>query len=91
MKKRGHFICRGTVQGVFYRASAHTKAQHLGLTGWVKNCQDGSVEAIAEGDLEALNDFYHWCQIGPTYASVSNVEKIYSEATGEFHEFSILR
>ncbi len=76
MKRRGHFICSGRVQGVFFRASARDKAQHLNLTGWVRNCQNGTVEAVVEGDIKAIDDFYSWCQTGPTYASVSNVKKI---------------
>jgi len=66
------------------------EAQHLGLTGWVKNLQDGSVETVAEGDLEAIEDFYSWCQIGPPNAHVTNVEKLDSAATGEFNEFAVL-
>jgi acylphosphatase len=90
MKRRGHFICIGRVQGVFFRVSARMEAQLLGLTGWVKNLQDGSVEAVAEGDLEAIDNLYRWCQIGPPNAHVTNVEKLYSAATGEFNEFAVL-
>ena len=89
MKRRGHFICSGRVQGVFFRDSARTEAQHLNLTGWVRNCQDGTVEVVVEGDIQAVDDFHRWCQIGPPYANVSRVAEDYSAATGEFCEFSI--
>lgn len=89
MKKRGHFICHGCVQGVFFRASAQDEAEHLGLTGWVRNCPDGSVEIMAEGDTQAVDDFQAWCQHGPPYATVRNVEMDFSAATGEFEGFQL--
>ena len=63
MKRRGHFICRGSVQGVFFRASARAEAQHLGLTGWVRNCPDGSVEAVAESLGDGIVSPLFWFAI----------------------------
>ncbi len=89
MIKRGHFICRGQVQGVFFRVSAREEALHLALTGWVRNCPDGTVEIVAEGSVESLRDFSDWCAHGPPYAQVSAVDAGYTAATGEFEGFSI--
>jgi len=89
MKRRGHFTCHGRVQGVFFRASARDEANHLGLTGWVRNCMDGSVEVVAEGNVEAVADLLRWCEHGPPYAHVSRVDAEYSAATGEFSGFQV--
>ncbi|MEQ8231852.1 MAG: acylphosphatase [Gammaproteobacteria bacterium] len=63
----------GRVQGVFFRASAREQARALGLTGWVMNCDDGSVEAIARGSADALAAFAAWLAEGPPRARVSAV------------------
>ena len=89
MKRRGHFICHGRVQGVFFRASAKEEADCYGLTGWVRNCPDGSVEIVVEGPSEAIEGFCRWCQHGPPYAHVSRVDVNYSAATREFGEFCV--
>ena len=77
-----HLFVQGRVQGVFYRASAQKKAEALGLTGWVKNCDDGSVEILAEGDKEKLKELIEWCRRGPTLASVSNIDLSWLEPEG---------
>lgn len=64
----------GTVQGVFFRQSTQQKALELGISGWVRNCNDGSVEVEAEGEEIPLNNFVSWCHSGPREASVTNVE-----------------
>lgn len=89
MKKRGHFIVAGGVQGVFYRMYAREEATRLGLTGWVRNQADGTVEIVVEGDKDALAEFLEWCRRGPSYAHVTGVQEEYSGATGEFDSFRI--
>jgi acylphosphatase len=89
MQQRGHFICHGRVQGVFFRAEAQKEAEHLGLTGWVRNCADGTVEIMVEGKLENVADFRLWCDRGSPYASVTSVDESYTAATGEFAGFQI--
>ena len=89
VKRRGYFICHGRVQGVFFRASAQTEAIRLGLTGWIRNCPDHSVEAVVEGEDKAVDDFYRWSLNGPSYADVSRVDHSDSAATGEFSGFNI--
>ncbi len=54
MKIRVHIFVSGKVQGVFFRSSTRDKAKHLGLTGWVRNLEDGRVEAVLEGDKEHI-------------------------------------
>ena len=63
----------GLVQGVFFRAEAQRKAQELGLTGWVRNCDDGSVEIHAEGPKEKLKELEQWCWKGSDKANVHSV------------------
>jgi len=78
----------GRVQGVFFRASTQKVAEGLGLTGWVKNCHDGSVEIHAEGDKEKLEELVAWCRRGPPLASVSDIDLNWIEAEG-LHAFDI--
>jgi acylphosphatase len=88
-QKRIHLVVRGRVQGVFYRASAQREARQLGLTGWVKNRQDGSVEIVAEGEEDQVKDFLSWAQQGPTTARVDHVDTKWRSYTGEFSDFRI--
>lgn len=67
------FIVSGRVQGVAYRASAQRKATELGLTGWVRNLPDGSVEACAVGTTAQLAAFEDWLWQGPRLAAVTAV------------------
>ena len=69
-----HIIVYGHVQGVFFRASAQTQASELGITGWVRNLQDGTVEVYAEGNQDVLDHFIEWCQKGPSSAKVSRCD-----------------
>jgi acylphosphatase len=90
-RHRVRLVARGRVQGVFYRASTREQARALGLTGWVRNLPDGSVEVLAEGPRERLERLVAWCRQGPPAARVSAVEPQWSDATGELDEFSVLR
>ncbi len=66
-------IVTGRVQGVSYRAATQRKARRLGLTGWVRNLADGSVELYAYGEPEALAALREWLWIGPPRARVAVV------------------
>ena len=68
-----HFKVEGLVHGVFFRTEAQKKAQELGLAGWVKNCDDGSVEIHAEGPADKLKELEQWCWRGPERAKVHDV------------------
>jgi acylphosphatase len=63
----------GLVQGVGYRAAMQDRAQRLGVTGWVRNRRDGSVEAVAQGSAETLERFVAWARQGPSAARVTSV------------------
>lgn len=68
-----HIRVTGTVQGVFYRASAQSRAAQLGLVGWVRNTADGAVELLAAGEPEAVEEFVAWCRRGPERAVVDEL------------------
>ena len=88
---RVHLKIQGRVQGVYYRASTVQEAQKLGLTGWVMNCPDGSVEAVAEGARQKLDELIAWCRQGPTGARVANVDVRWETPENNFYGFSIRR
>ena len=74
MKSRLHASIRGRVHGVFFRANAVREAAKLGLMGWVRNLNDGSVEVLAEGEKSGLEKFLEWLHSGPPAAKVDSVE-----------------
>ena len=82
---------RGRVQGVYFRASTVQQAQELGLTGWVMNCDDGSVAAVVEGSRERLEKMISWCWKGPAGARVTHVDVEWSLSQDRFRGFSIKR
>ncbi len=71
--KAFRLIISGKVQGVFYRVSAREKALALGIGGWIKNINNGNVEAIVCGEAANLNKFIEWCKKGPAGAKVTDV------------------
>lgn len=73
---------RGLVQGVGYRASCQRRAEDLGLSGWVRNRPDGSVEVEAEGSPQQLAELLLWCERGPLGAQVNGVTSARIAATG---------
>ena len=87
--KRLHLQVLGRVQGVGYRFNCYRQACSLGLTGWVRNLPDDSVEIVAEGPSAALKVFSAWCQRGPTFADVEHVAEMHEPASGEFTVFEI--
>lgn len=66
-------VIRGRVQGVGYRDAAVQAAFEFGVCGWVRNRPDGSVEALAQGEPEAIERFIAWCRRGPPLARVADV------------------
>jgi acylphosphatase len=64
----------GRVQGVSYRESMRQEAKRLGVTGWVRNRKDGSVEAVVQGEAPLVEDLVRWCEHGPELARVERVE-----------------
>jgi acylphosphatase len=82
-------IC-GRVQGVYFRAAARQVAQAQQVTGWVRNCADGTVEAVVEGAEGAVQRFITWCHDGPAGARVAAVELTLEPYRGEFRDFRIM-
>jgi acylphosphatase len=68
-----HLIITGNVQGVGYRYSMVTQARRLEITGWVRNCSDGSVEAMVAGKPESVAAIIAWARNGPAQARVTHV------------------
>lgn len=89
MKIRAHAIFEGLVQGVFFRANTKRCADSLQLTGWVRNTQDGRVEAVFEGEEDAVRQAIDWCASKQPYANVDKKDVEFSEAKGEFADFRI--
>ncbi|QCU77641.1 acylphosphatase [Citricoccus sp. SGAir0253] len=69
-----HLLVSGTVQGVGYRAACRRAAESAGATGWVRNLDDGRVEAVVAGSREAVEAMVVWCHEGPRAAVVDRVE-----------------
>ena len=80
---RAHVFVSGTVQGVYYRASTRDAARDRGVDGWVKNRDDGRVEAVFEGEESAVKAMVEWCHTGSDAASVERVEVEYDDPDGE--------
>lgn len=76
---RRRVIVRGRVQGVFFRGSTEERARAAGVHGWVRNRPDGSVEAVFEGEPEAVEGLVRFCREGPRLAAVAGVE-VFDEA-----------
>jgi acylphosphatase len=70
---RAHVYISGRVQGVGYRMTTVQKAKQAGVNGWVKNLADGRVEAVFEGEQEAVQQMVQWCHLGPRSAQVEDV------------------
>jgi len=85
--KRVRVRARGLVQGVFFRAETRSRAESLGLAGWVRNAPDGSVEAVFEGDSDRVDSMVEWFRRGPAGARVDELEVTDEEPAGEagFH------
>ena len=87
---RAHVYVHGRVQGVFFRATTRDKARSLGVKGWVKNCHDGGVEAVFEGEKDTVEKVVDWCKKGPEGAFVNHIDIRWEKYSGEFDEFSIM-
>jgi acylphosphatase len=79
---RRRVVVHGRVQGVFFRDTVRRLAQSRGVSGWVNNRGDGAVEAVFEGDLEAVESILRFCRRGPERAVVERVEEFEEEPEG---------
>jgi acylphosphatase len=83
-----HLSITGRVQGVFYRAWTREQAERLGVTGWVRNCPDGHVEAHVEGDQAAVEQMIERLRDGPPAANVENL-RVWDADTLDFDGFEV--
>ena len=87
--KRLNIKVFGKVQGVFFRAFTKEKAELLGISGWVRNLPDGTVQIVAEGPEGKLEEFLGYVKQGPPLAVVTKVETFEEPGDGEFEGFEI--
>jgi acylphosphatase len=78
-------VARGRVQGVWFRESMRREAERLGVTGWIRNRLDGSVEAVVQGSPGAVDQIIAWARRGPEAADVESLEV--TEAEGRYRSF----
>ncbi|MFC5280074.1 acylphosphatase [Halorubrum rubrum] len=81
-RTRAHVYVTGNVQGVFYRATTRDAARERDVDGWVRNLDDGRVEAVFEGPAAAVEGMVEWCQTGSPAADVDDVDATYEEPEG---------
>lgn len=79
----------GKVQGVGYRFFATRVARRLGLKGTIQNLRDGSVEAVVEGEKQAIDDWIEELKEGPRYAEVSRIDQEVKEYSGRLPDFDV--
>lgn len=86
---QAHLKITGKVQGVFFRSNAREKAESLGLTGYVKNILDGSVEAVLQGGKNQIESFISWTKEGSSSAKVNNIAINWQSLEKKFSSFRI--
>ncbi len=89
MKARAHVLISGMVQGVSFRYYTRELAQQLGVHGWVRNTHDGRVEAVFEGEKDAVERVLNFCNHGPSGATVSKVDVEWENYRGGFSDFKV--
>ena len=89
-KKRIYLFIRGKVQGVFFRQAIKVIAKKNNITGWVRNLDDGRVEALLEGDSESVNTVVEWSNIAPANARGDEVKIKTKKFKNEFLSFEVL-
>ncbi|MBA7557957.1 Acylphosphatase [subsurface metagenome] len=88
-KVRAHLLISGRVQGVCFRYYTQDIAQNLEIKGWVKNCWNGKVEVLMEGEEDKVKELIDWCCQGPGSAIVEKVGIEWEKYRGEFSTFGI--
>ncbi len=86
-KIRVHVFVSGRVQGVFFRQGTKRQAEYFGVSGWIRNLFDGRVEAVFEGEEEAVKKLVEYCHHGPSSAAVTGVDVTEEPYRGEFSSF----
>lgn len=80
---RRRILVAGRVQGVWFRESCRDRALAAGVTGWVRNLDDGRVEVVLEGPPAAVDEVIAWCREGPPRARVERVDVMEEQPVGE--------
>lgn len=88
--RRVRLRIRGLVQGVSFRYYARERAREVGVTGWIRNREDGDVEVVAEGEAAAVEAFVEWCRRGPPGARVQALEPEELQGPRRNREFRIV-
>lgn len=88
-QKRVRVLVSGRVQGVFYRETLRRRVAELGVSGWVKNLPDGRVEAVFEGEEEAVREAVDCAREGPPFARVSELVATAEPVSGEPGPFEV--
>lgn len=88
--KTAHVIVSGFVQGIGYRSFVKKNAVKLGLTGFVRNIENGRVEALFQGDKEKIEEMILLCKKGPYLSEVKNVEVDWIDEMEEFKLFEVI-
>jgi acylphosphatase len=91
MKIRIVITVTGKVQGVSFRKHTARMAEELGVSGWVTNQSDGSVQGCFEGDMATVEALFTWCSVGPERAVVDFLTCDIQPYTGEFRDFRVVR
>ena len=78
------------MQGVFFRRNAKIEAERLGISGWVRNDVDGSVEIMAGGEREKIHQFMPWCKKGSPFSKVEKVDVDFPKSEEAFEGFEII-
>ncbi|MCG0276008.1 MAG: acylphosphatase [Thermosediminibacteraceae bacterium] len=89
MRKKARALIYGLVQGVGLRYSVYRKASQLGISGFVKNLPDGSVELVAEGEEDLINELLEYIKTGIRWARVEKIDVEWSEWEGKYRGFEI--
>lgn len=84
-----HLFISGFVQGIGFRQFVKSHAQELGLTGWVKNTQDGGVEIIAQGKKESLDQLVMFCKKGPPLSKITDISARFENVRKPFSGFVV--
>jgi len=86
--ERRRIVVAGQVQGVFFRDSCRRVAERVGVTGWVRNRPDGTVEAVFQGSADAVGEMIAWARRGPPHAVVESVTD-HAEPVGPLDGFTV--
>jgi len=88
-KVRAHIIVSGKVQGVGYRNNTFKQAKKIGVNGWIRNLEDGRVEAVFEGEKQEVEKIVNWAKRGPLSTNISDFKIEWQEPKEEFKNFEI--